>query len=345
MSELASEVVSQHPRIVADRAQRGSAPIRIGTRPSALAVAQSGLVADRLRAAGHECELVEIRSVGDDSSAPVVELGVGVFVSSLREALARGEVDVAVHSYKDLPTAPDPRLLIAAVPPREDPRDALVARDGKVLGELPNGSRVGTGSPRRAAQLEALGLGLEIVPIRGNVGTRIGLVTAGELDAVVVAAAGLRRLGRVDEATELLDPVQMLPAPAQGALAIECLAPGSGGSGHELAGALASVLDDPFTRAAVTAERAVLAALEAGCSAPVGALADVVSDIDDDGNVEDRISLRAVVGTGDGALIRASITGDMDVAEKLGAALAAELLDMGGLSLPLGRFNGSSENR
>lgn len=306
--------------------------IRIGTRPSALAVAQSGHVADRLRAAGHECELVEIRSVGDDSSAPVAELGVGVFVSALREALACGEVDAAVHSYKDLPTTPDPRLVIAAVPPREDPRDALVARDGKVLGELPHGSRVGTGSPRRAAQLEGLGLGLEIVPIRGNVGTRIGRVTAGELDAVVVAAAGLRRLGRIDEATELLDPVQMLPAPAQGALAIECLA-----DALELADALASVLDDPFTRAAVTAERAVLAALEAGCSAPVGALADVVSDLDDDGNVLDRISLRAVVGTEDGALIRASITGDMDVAEKLGAALAAELLDMGGLSRPLGR--------
>ncbi len=305
--------------------------IRIGTRPSALAVAQSGLVADRLRAAGHECELVEIRSVGDDSSAPVIELGVGVFVSALREALVRGEVDLAVHSYKDLPTAPDPRLVIAAVPPREDPRDALVARDGKVLGELPNGSRVGTGSPRRTAQLEALGLGLEVVAIRGNVGTRIGKVTSGELDAVVVAAAGLRRLGRVAEATELLDPVQMLPAPAQGALAIECLAD------SDLADALASALDDPFTRAAVTAERAVLATLEAGCHAAVGALADVVSDLDDDGNVLDRISLRAVVGTDDGALIRASITGDMDVAEKLGAALAAELIDMGGLSVPLGR--------
>ena len=145
-----------------------------------------------------------------------------MFVSALREALVRGEVDLAVHSYKDLPTAPDPRLRLAAVPPREDPRDALVARDGKVLGELPAGARVGTGSPRRRAQLDALGLGLEVVPIRGNVDTRIGKVTSGELDAVVVAAAGLRRLGRIDEATELLDPLQMLPAPAQGALAVEC---------------------------------------------------------------------------------------------------------------------------
>lgn len=305
--------------------------IRIGTRPSALAVAQSGHVADRLRAKGHACELVEISSPGDRSSAPVAQLGVGVFVSSLREALVDGRVDVAVHSYKDLPTAPDRRLVLAAVPPREDPRDALVARDGLVLGALPPGARVGTGSPRRAAQLAALGLGLEVVAIRGNVDTRIGKVRSGELDAVVVAAAGLRRLGRADEASELLDPVQMVSAPAQGALAVECLADDTA-----LSDTLASALDDPFTRAAVSAERAVLAALEAGCSAPVGALADVVSDLDDDGNVLDRISLRAVVGTEDGALIRASITGDMDVAEKLGAALAAELLDLGGSSLSLG---------
>lgn len=318
----------------------GTRTLRIGTRPSALATAQSGHVADRLRAAGYSCELVEIRSVGDDSGAPIAELGVGVFVSALREALVRGEVDVAVHSYKDLPTAPDPRLTIAAVPPREDPRDALVARDGLVLGELPATARIGTGSPRRAAQLRALGPDWEILPIRGNVGTRIGKVRSGELDAVVVAAAGLRRLDRIADATELLDPVQMLSAPAQGALAVECLAPGPVGSdtdgvGTELADALASVLDDAPTRAAVTAERAVLAALEAGCSAPVGALADVVSDIDDDGTISDRISLRAVVGTDDGELVRASITGDMDVAEKLGAALAAELLDLGGLALPM----------
>jgi hydroxymethylbilane synthase len=211
--------------------------LRIGTRPSALATAQSGLVADRLRAAGHACELVEIRTPGDLSAAPVAELGVGVFVSALREALVRGDVDVAVHSYKDLPTAPDPRLVLAAVPVREDPRDALVARDGMVLGELPAGARVGTGSPRRRAQLEALGLGLQVVPIRGNVDTRVARVAAGDLDAVVIAAAGLRRLGRIDEATELLDPLQMLPAPAQGALAIECRAPDADAD-RELAGVL-----------------------------------------------------------------------------------------------------------
>jgi hydroxymethylbilane synthase len=300
---------------------------RIGTRPSALAMAQAGIVADRLRAAGHECELVEISTSGDRSSAPVAQLGVGVFVSALRDALARGDIDVAVHSYKDLPTAPDPRLVLAAVPQREDPRDALVARDRLVLGELPPGSRIGTGSPRRTAQLDALGLGLEVVAIRGNVDTRVGKVHSGELDGVVVAAAGLARLGRLAEATELLDPLQMLPAPAQGALAVECRA-----EDLELAKALAAVLEDEATRAAVVAERAVLASLEAGCSAPVGTLADIVSDLDDDGHAVDRISLRAVVGTIDGALLRASVTGDMDDAEKLGAALAAELLDMGGLA-------------
>jgi hydroxymethylbilane synthase len=300
--------------------------LRIGTRPSALAKAQTGIVADRLRAAGHTCELVEISTSGDRSSAPVAQLGVGVFVSALRDALARGEIDVAVHSYKDLPTAPDPRLHLAAVPQREDPRDALVARDGLVLGELPSGARIGTGSPRRIAQLDALGLGLDVVAIRGNVDTRIGKVRSGELDGVVVAAAGLARLGRLAEAAELLDPLQMLSAPAQGALAVECRA-----HDLELGKALAAVLDDESTRAAVVAERAVLATLEAGCSAPVGALADVVSDLDDDGNAVDRLSLRAVVGTIDGALLRASVTGDMDDAEELGAALAAELLDMGGL--------------
>ena len=319
------------------------ATLRIGTRPSALAMAQSGQIADRLRAAGYTVELVPVSTAGDRSGAPVAELGVGVFVSAVRDAVAAGEVDIAVHSYKDLPTAPDPRLLLVAVPGREDPRDALVARDGKVLGELSAGSRIGTGSPRRTAQLEALGLGLEVVPIRGNVDTRIGKVRSGELDGVVVAAAGLLRLGRIDEATELLEPVQMLPAPAQGALALECRAGRPGSTEHELALALTALLDDPAARAAVTAERAVLATLEAGCSAPIGALADVVEDLDDAGRVVDRLSLRAVAGTTDGALLRASVTGEIDDAEKLGAALAAELLDMGADTLP--GTAGRQENR
>lgn len=298
--------------------------LRLGTRGSTLARAQTEQVADRLRAAGVDVELVQVRTAGDVSSAPIAEIGVGVFVSALREALATGEVDVAVHSYKDLPTAPDPRLVIAAVPRRADPRDALVARDGLVLGALPPGAVLGTGSPRRTAQLRALGLGLEVVPIRGNVDSRIRRVVEGELDGVVVAAAGLARLGRSGEATELLDPLQMLPAPAQGALALECRIDDID-TEHLLAG----VLNDADGRAAVTAERALLAALEAGCSAPVGALADVVEDLDDEGRVVHRLSLRGVAATPDDALLRASAIGEMTVAEQLGRDVAAELLDLG----------------
>lgn len=305
--------------------------LKIGTRPSKLAVAQSTTVADRLAAAGHPCELVTISTSGDRSMAPIPQLGVGVFVSQLRDALHAGEIDVAVHSYKDLPSAQPEELTIAAVPEREDVRDALVT-GGRVLGELGRGARVGTGSPRRTVQLHALGQGLEVLPIRGNVDTRIGKVRSGELDAVVVAAAGLRRLGRVDEADELIDPLQMLPAPAQGALAIECRT-----ADTDLVSVLAAVLDDSGVRFAVTAERAVLAGLDARCDTPVGALAEVVSDLDDDGRAVDRLSLRGALGIGDiagGDVVRASATGDMDDAEKIGAAVALELLDLGAEDLP-----------
>ncbi|TWP47751.1 hydroxymethylbilane synthase [Lentzea tibetensis] len=298
--------------------------LRIGTRGSALALAQTGTVADALKRAGAEVEIVVIKTPGDLSDAPIAQIGIGVFTSALRDALAANEIDVAVHSYKDLPTAPDPRLVIAAVPQREDPRDALVARDGLTLGELPNESTVGTGSPRRAAQLEALGLGLNVVPLRGNVDTRIGKVTSGELDAVVLARAGIARLGRAAEITETLEPIQMLPAPAQGALAVECRV-----DDVDAEHLIQSTLDDPASRAAVTAERAMLAALEAGCSAPVGALADVVEDLDDEGKVVHRLSLRGVAATPENHLLRASATGDLTAAEELGRALAAELLDLG----------------
>ncbi|MBP2365653.1 hydroxymethylbilane synthase [Pseudonocardia parietis] len=308
-------------------------PLKIGTRPSKLAVAQTTTIADRLTAAGYPCEIVTVATSGDRSTAPVTQLGVGVFVSALRDALTAGDIDVAVHSFKDLPTAQPADLRVAAVPSREDPRDALVT-NGRVLGELGRGARVGTGSPRRAAQLYALGQGLEVLPIRGNVDTRIGKVRSGELDAVVVAAAGLRRLGRIEEAVELIDPLQMLSAPAQGALAVECRE-----GDAEVAETLRSVLDDPDARAAAAAERAVLATLEAGCTAPVGALADVVSDLDDQGRAVDRLSLRAVLGLGEiaeGDVVRASATGEMDAAEKLGAAVAHELLDLGAEDLPAG---------
>ena len=296
--------------------------LRIGTRGSALAMAQSSTVAEALEAAGHPTELVRVSTPGDRSMAPIAEIGVGVFTSALREALASGEVDVAVHSYKDLPTEPDPRLSLAAVPVREDPRDALVARDGLSLGELPPGSVVGTGSPRRASQLQALGLGLEVRGIRGNVDTRVRKVTDGEMDAVVLARAGLARVGRLEVVTESLDPLQMLPAPAQGALAVECRV-----DDVDTEHLLQSVLDDEASRAAVAAERAMLAALEAGCNAPIGALAEVVEDLDEDGRVAQRLSVRGVVATEDDRLVRASTTGETTAAEQLGRELAAELLD------------------
>jgi len=303
--------------------------IRIGTRGSKLALAQTETVAAALRAHGAEVELVVITTAGDRvTDRPIAEIGVGVFTSALRDALAAGEVDVAVHSYKDLPTAPDPRLTLAAVPRREDPRDALCARDGLTLGELPTGARIGTGSPRRAAQLNALGLGLEVVPIRGNVDTRLGRVTSGEVDAVVLARAGLARLGRLDAVTEALDPLQMLPAPAQGALAVECRA-----DDVDVEHLLHTAVDDTAARQCAAAERALLAALEAGCSAPVGALAEVVEDLDDDGRVVERLSLRGVAATTSGELLRASAVAETVQAEQLGRELAAELLDLGAASL------------
>jgi hydroxymethylbilane synthase len=300
--------------------------IRLGTRASALARTQSEQVARQLRTAlGEAVELVDVSTEGDVSRAPLATIGgTGVFVGALREALLRGDVDVAVHSLKDLPTAPPEHIALAAVPVREDARDAVVARDGLTLGELPAGARVGTGSPRRAAQLHALGLGFDVVPIRGNVDTRIRKVSDGDVDAVVLARAGIARLGRMDEVTEVLDPLQMLPAPGQGALAVECRAEDT-----ELVSRVAAALDDPRTRAAVTAERAVLATLEAGCSAPVGAMAEIAEG--DDG---DELWLRAVALSADGAVaVRRSATGSPGDAEKVGRALAEEMLDDGASAL------------
>ncbi len=293
-------------------------PLRLGTRGSALARAQASAVAAAITGQlGRKVELVEITTHGDRSAAPIPDLGgTGVFVSALRDALTEGQIDLAVHSYKDLPTAAAPGLTVAAIPRREDPRDALVARDGLTLAELPHGSSVGTGSPRRVAQLRALGYGLIPVPVRGNVDTRLSKVTTGELDAVVLARAGLARLDRLDVITEVLDPLLMLPAPAQGALAIECRANDS-----ELC-QLLGTLDDQDARAAVTAERALLAALEAGCTAPVGALAEVA--VGDDGP---ELFLRGSVTAVDGSdAVRLSATGPVHTAETIGRRLAAELL-------------------
>ncbi|CAL9473306.1 hydroxymethylbilane synthase [Streptomyces sp. DH-12] len=320
--------------------------LRLGTRRSKLAMAQSGQVADAVsQVTGRPVELVEITTYGDVSREHLAQIGgTGVFVAALREALARGEVDFAVHSLKDLPTTQPDELVVAAIPVREDPRDVLIARDALKLTDLPAGARVGTGSPRRMAQLNAYarsrGMEIETVPIRGNVDTRIGYVTKGDLDAVVLAAAGLNRVGRSDEVTDFLSVDTILPAPGQGALAVETTADNA-----DLIAALAE-LDDPFTRVAVTAERSLLAALEAGCSAPVGALADLPplsaplerGDSRTDGQTVKEMRLRGVVGSTDGStLVQLSTTGPVpethEAAMALGRELATEMLAQGAAGL------------
>jgi hydroxymethylbilane synthase len=295
--------------------------LRLGTRRSALALAQSQLVAEAITATtGAEVTLVPITTHGDVTRDSLASIGgTGVFVSALRDALLLGEIDLAVHSLKDLPTAPVADLELVAVPERADPRDALVARDSMTLQTLPPGAKVGTGSPRRAAQLKTMRPDLDVVDIRGNVDTRIGLVDSGAVDAVVLAKAGLQRLGRLDVVTETLDPTVMLPAPGQGALAVEVVSHAAGDDRH----ALLRQLDDPATRAAVTAERAVLAELDAGCSAPVGALG-VVSEL---GFSEPELTVEAMVASIDGGSVtRMSTTSPVGDAEAAGRQLAARLL-------------------
>ncbi|KPI17132.1 Porphobilinogen deaminase [Actinobacteria bacterium OK006] len=243
--------------------------LRLGSRRSPMAMAQSrrmaGMITERI---GRPVEIVGVTTPGDVSRARLHRIGGnGVFVGALREALLGGEVDLAVHSLKDLPTGLSAGIVLAAVPPRDDPRDALVARDGAKLADLPPGATVGTGSPRRAAQVLRLRGDLRCVPIRGNAGTRLGKVSSGELDAVVLARAGLARIGQADAVTQVFEPDDMLPAPGQGALAVECRV-----SEPELADVLGA-LTCRAGLAAVTAERGLLQALGAGCSAPVGAYA------------------------------------------------------------------------
>ncbi|GAB48537.1 hydroxymethylbilane synthase [Mobilicoccus pelagius] len=296
--------------------------LRLGTRRSALATTQSGWVADLLRARGLQVEIVEVVTEGDVNHAPLTQIGgTGVFASALRHALRAGEVDLAVHSLKDLPVLPEPGLVIAAVPVREDPRDVLVARDGLTLAQLPAGARVGTGSPRRAAQLAVHRPDLVVEPIRGNVDSRVRRVTSGELDAVVLAGAGLRRLGRDAEITDVVDTAIMLPAPGQGALAVECRE-----SDTDLVEALGALEHDP-TRIAITAERALLRALEAGCTAPVGAYARV----EDDGG----LVLEAFAGSDDATIaLRRRATGAAETPADVGVALATELLADGADRIP-----------
>ena len=315
-----------------------SEPLRLGSRRSPMATAQSGDVARLItERTGRRVEIVGVTTLGDVSREQLTQIGgTGVFVSALRESLLRGEVDFAVHSLKDLPTGTAPGITIAAIPSRDDPRDALVGRDGVKLADLSPGARIGTGSPRRAAQLSVLRSDITCVPIRGNANTRLAKVRDGELDAVVLAYAGLARIGHTDLVSEIFEPDEMVPAPGQGALAVECRA-----DDDELVALLATI-DHSATRAAVTAERSLLAALEAGCSAPVGAYAVGLAGTD-------RLHLDAVVlgvrpATGQPAVLdgsAASVTmvvrerGEASAvdAARLGRELAAQMLALGAADL------------
>ena len=292
-----------------------------------MAIAQSRHVADLLtERTGRRVEIVGMTTLGDVSRAQLTQIGgTGVFVSALREALLRGEVDLVVHSLKDLPTqrvGPAPGIVLAAVPARDDPRDALVARDGAKLADLPAGARIGTGSPRRAAQLLGLRGDLCCVPIRGNAGTRLAKVTGGEFDGVVLAYAGLARIASVQAITQVFEPDEMLPAPGQGALAVECR-----DGEPELAALLGAVTDEACV-AAVTAERSLLEALAAGCSAPVGAYAAGT----------ELLRMRAAVISTDGTrVLRAHGSASGADARRLGRDLAAELLRRGAADLISGQ--------
>ena len=289
-----------------------------------MAVAQSRQVADMITArTGRQVEIVGVTTLGDVSRAQLTQIGgTGVFVSALREALLGGEVDLAVHSLKDLPAGPAAGIALAAVPARDDPRDALFARDGAKLADLPAGARIGTGSPRRAAQLLGLRADLRCVPIRGNAGTRLGKVSEGELDAVVLAYAGLARIGRIGAVTQVFEPDEMLPAPGQGALAVECR------EGDAELSALLRAVTDETSMAAVTAERSLLEALEAGCSAPIGAYAAVAP------GQPGHLRLQAAVMSPDGSrVLRAHGGLPAAAAWQLGRDVAAELLRSGASDL------------
>jgi hydroxymethylbilane synthase len=294
--------------------------LRLGSRKSPMALVQSRQVADRItERTGRPVQIVGVTTLGDVSRAQVTQIGgTGIFVSALRDALLSGEVDLAVHSLKDLPAGPAAGIALAAVPPRDDPRDALVARDGAKLADLPAGAAIGTGSLRRAAQLLGLRPDLRCVPIRGNAGTRLSQVTGGELDGVILASAGLARIGQAGAITQVFELDEMLPAPGQGALAVECRA------GSPALAALLATVNDEASMAAAVAERSLLEALAAGCSAPVGGYAAGTG----------QLTMRAVVLSADGTrALRAHGSAAAADARRLGADLAAELLHRGAAAL------------
>ncbi|MBK4139199.1 hydroxymethylbilane synthase [Corynebacterium macginleyi] len=298
---------------------------QIGTRGSKLATTQAGHVRDWLIDAGFSSELHIVTTAGDINMAPVERIGVGVFTQALREALYRGECDIAVHSFKDLPTAADERFRLV-IPQRQDSREALVARDGLSLMQLPEGARVGTSAPRRISQLAALRPDLEIRPLRGNIDTRMSKVTDGELDAVVLAYAGLLRGGYEDRVSDIFDPEIFMPAPAQGALAIEAVA------GTEAAAALDALVDVRATAAAL-AERAVLARLEAGCTAPVAATSRWNGDqLTVRGGVFALDGSRQLTATAAGTAVGTAVV-TAEEAMELGAQVSDELFAQGAADL------------
>jgi hydroxymethylbilane synthase len=282
----------------------------IASRGSQLALWQARWVAAQLTAAGHPCRIEIVKTTGDKiTDVPLAKVGSkGLFTKEIEEALLDGRADLAVHSLKDLPTELPEGLVLAAVPEREDPRDAVV---GRKLAELPVGARVGTSSLRRAAQLRQLRPDLLVESVRGNLDTRLRKLDEGQYDAILLAAAGLKRLGWGDRIAEILAPEQMCPAVGQGALAIEARA------GFEKV----ALLDHADTHTAVVAERAVLAALGGGCQVPIGAYATVS---------EGRVRVLAIVAAPDGSqVIRAEAEGEAAEAAGIGARLAADLLERG----------------
>jgi hydroxymethylbilane synthase len=291
----------------------------IATRGSELALWQAHHVEGRLVALGHTVELRVIKTTGDKIlDRPLAEVGgKGLFVKEIEQALIDGAADLAVHSMKDVPADLAPGLVMAAVSEREDVRDALVSRGGRRFAELPAGARVGTSSLRRVCQLSALRGDLEFVPLRGNVPTRLDKVTSGQVDAAVLAAAGLRRLGRADSITELFDPAHIVPAGGQGALGIETRA-----GDQPIIAEVRRAMHHDADAACVAAERGLLARLGGGCQTPLAAHARLV----DAGTLE----LRALVGRPDGSeIIRAERVGSLAGPAELGSAVGTELLARG----------------
>jgi hydroxymethylbilane synthase len=296
--------------------------LRIGTRGSALALAQARIVADRLTASGHACEIVTIHTEGDEAQADrSIVLTRGAFVTALERAVVAGRVDLAVHSAKDLPTGEHEEVAIAAYPPRGDARDAIVTRDGAALTGIPAGARVGTESPRRRAFLLRVRPDLEIVPIRGNVDTRLRKLDAGEIDALVLAACGLERLGLARRIGEALAVETMVPAVGQGALAVQSRS-------EDCGAAWALALDDLVTRRAVMAERRFLAAMGGGCRAPFAAHARIEAG---------RLVLDGAALSADGRVAyRERLQGEPAEAEAMGEELAERLLLLGAAQLSAG---------